>query len=82
MQYVGQTENIPKRLNIQTENIPNNHKSSIGKFEQQQNTRGYSGTEVYNHINLPGHNVTNVRITILEYVAESSALSAAERKCI
>ena len=76
MQYVGQTVNLRKRLN--------NHKSCIRNFDPRQNTPGYSadGTEVYRHFNQPGHDLNNMRVTILEHVAESSALHVAERKWI
>ena len=53
----------------------------IRNFDPRQNTPGYSadGTEVYGHFNQPGHDLTNMRVTILELVAESSALHVAER---
>ena len=53
-------------------------------FDAKHNTQGYSadGTEVYKHFNVHGHDLTNMKVTILEHVAESSALTVAERKWI
>ena len=69
MQYLGQTENLRKQLN--------NHKSCIRNFDPRKDTLGYSadGTEVYKHFNLPGHDLTNMKVTIMEHVAESSGES-------
>ena len=76
VQHVVQAENLRKRLN--------NYKSLIRNFHPRQNTIGLhaDGTKVYRHFSLPGHDLTNMKVTILQHVAESSSSSAVECKWI